>query len=125
MKKTGIFILGILLGTIFISGHLYSHSEVFPDQDPAVVGQSVSKVKVFPNPSDGRFQLSFDYSGKEKVTAKVYDLTGKLHKNITADLLSGATAVTATVDLENPSSGIYFIRIEWGSRMLTKKIIIR
>ena len=86
---------------------------------------AISEVKVFPNPSDGRFQLSFEYSGIEKINAKVYDITGKLVKNITEDLVIVEKSVSASVDLESPSSGIYFIRIEWGKTLLTKKIIIK
>jgi len=125
MKKCTILFFGILLGTIFISQHLISRSAILPDGDPSGVEQAVSEVKIFPNPSDGRFQLTFEYDGKEKVQAKVFDITGKLVKNISEDLVTGETSVTANVDLESPNSGIYFIRIEWGRKLLTKKIIIR
>ena len=117
--------MGILLGTIFVSQHLIARSAMLPVEDPPGVEQAVSEVKVFPNPSDGRFQLTFKYNGKEKVRAKVFDITGKLVKNISEDLITAETSVTSHIDLESPSSGIYFIRIEWGKRLLTKKIIIR
>ena len=117
--------MGILLGTIFVSRHLFSHSVVLQDEDPAVVELSISEVKVFPNPSDGRFQLNFEYSGQEKINAKVFDITGKQVKNISDDLVKSERSVTANIDLESPSSGIYFIRIGWGKSLLTKKIIIR
>jgi len=55
----------------------------------------------------------------------VYDITGKLVKNITEDLVIVEKSVSASVDLDSPSSGIYFIRIEWGKTLLTKKIIIK
>ena len=117
--------MGILLGTIFVSRHLFSHSYLFQDEDPAVIEQTISEVKVFPNPSDGRFQLTFEYSGQEKINAKVFDITGKQVKNISDDLVKSERSVTANIDLESPSSGIYFIRIGWGKSLLTKKIIIR
>ena len=125
MKKFAILVLGVLLGTTIASQHLFSRP-VMPgeDNDPGME-QAVKEINVFPNPSDGRFQLSFDYSEKEQITAKVFDITGKLVKNITEDLVIGETTVTASIDLESPSSGIYFIRIEMGSKLLTKKIIIR
>ena len=125
MKKSTILFMGILLGSIFISTYLFPHSALLPDEDPARREQTVSEVKIFPNPSDGRFKLSFNYNGKENISAKVFDITGKQVKNISEDLVTGATSVTATVDLESPSSGIYFLRIELGSKMLTKKIIVR
>ncbi len=125
MKKSAILFIGILLGTIFVSQHLFSRSAMLLDEYPPGVEQAVTEIKVFPNPSDGRFQLTFDYSGKDKINAKVFDITGKLVKNISEDFVTGETSVTANVDLDSPSSGIYFIRIELGKRLLTKKIIIR
>ena len=125
MKKSTQLIIGILLGAIIGSGQLYAHSVVLPDEDPPGVERAISEVKVFPNPSDGRFQLSFDYSGKEKLNAKVFDLTGKLVKDISNDLVKTENSVTANIDLESPGSGIYFIRIEWGKSLFTKKIIVR
>ncbi|MDF1574546.1 MAG: T9SS type A sorting domain-containing protein [Bacteroidales bacterium] len=125
MKKSTILLMGILMGTIFVSRHLFSYSAVIADERPAGVEMAPVEIKVFPNPSDGRFQLTFEYSGMEKIHAKVYDITGKLVENITEDLVIVETSVSATVDLESPGSGIYFIRIEWGKTLLTKKIIIR
>jgi len=121
MKKSSILILGFFVGTLLMSQHLFSRSV----EDPYVVDKEATEIKVFPNPSDGRFQLTFEYNGKEKITAKVFDITGKMVKNITAELEIGETSVTANIDLETPSSGIYFIRIEMGQQLLTKKIIVR
>ena len=117
--------MGILLATFMVSSHLYSHTVMHPDVDPASEELTISEVKVFPNPSDGRFQLNFDYSGQEKLKAKVFDITGKLVKDITNDLVKSESSVTANIDLESPGSGIYLIRIEWGKSLLTKKLIIR
>jgi hypothetical protein len=82
-------------------------------------------INVFPNPSDGRFQLTFEQSGAEKVTAKVFDITGKLVKDISEDLVREDTSISAQVNLESPKSGIYFLRVSIGNKVLTKKIIIR
>jgi len=125
MKKSAILFMLVLLGSAFISPYLFSHAVSPPDEDPVGLKQTVHEVKVFPNPSDGRFKLSFEYNGKEKVSAKVFDITGKQVKNISKDLVTGEASVSATVDMESPSSGIYFVRIDWGSKMLTKKIIVR
>ena len=125
MKKSTLLFIGILLGTFMVSQHLYSHAIILSDEDPIGEEINISEIKVYPNPSDGRFQLSFDYSGDEKLNAKVFDITGKLVKDISNDLVKSETTVSANIDLESPSSGIYFIRIEYGKSLLTKKIIIR
>mgnify|MGYP001820974143 FL=1 len=125
MKRSTLLFIGILLGTVFVSRQLFSHSPVMPDENLPGFELTESEVKVFPNPSDGRFQLTFEYKGKEKISAKVFDITGKMVKNITEDLVISENSVTSNVDLESPSSGIYFIRIEWGKTILTKKIIVK
>jgi len=125
MKKPVILFLGMLLGTVFMSQQLFSFAATAPEKYPSGMDEAAIEINVFPNPSDGRFQLSFDYDGKEKVNAKVYDITGKLVEDITEYLVINDTTVTAQVELEHPSSGIYFIRVSWGKTLLTKKIIIR
>ena len=125
MKKPAILFLGILLGTIFMSRQVLSFTGTAPEKYPPGYEEAGREINVFPNPSDGRFQLSFDFDGKQKVNAKVFDITGKLVKDITESLVIDDTSVTAQVELEHPSSGIYFIRVSWGKTLLTKKIIIR
>ena len=125
MKKFTLVVIGFLLGGILLSPALYSRSVRSTDGDIPGVEQSEKEIKVFPNPSDGRFQLTLDYTGSEKVTAKVYDITGKLVKDISEDLVSEDHSVTAQVNLESPKSGIYFVRVSLGNKVLTKKIIIR
>ena len=125
MKKSTILFTGILLCSIIVSQHVFSHSLVHPEEDPKGVEQTISEVKVFPNPSDGRFQLNFEYSGQESLKAKVFDITGKEVEDITDDLVKSEKSVSANVDLASPGSGIYFIRISGGKSLLTKKIIIR
>ena len=59
------------------------------------------------------------------MTAKVYDIIGKLIRDVSEDLVVVETSITADIGLESPASGIYFLRIEKGKKFLTKKIIIR
>jgi hypothetical protein len=79
--------MGILLVSIFVSRHVFSHSYLLLDEDPAGVEQTISEVKVYPNPSDGRFKVTFEYSGQAKIKAKVFDITGKQVKDISEDLV--------------------------------------
>ena len=125
MKKFTLVIIGFLLGGMLTSQQLYSRSVNAPDGDIPGLEQSEKEIKVFPNPSDGRFQVTLDYHGTEIVTAKVFDITGKLVKNISEDLVREDISITANVNLESPKSGIYFLRISIGNQVLTKKFIIR
>lgn len=125
MKRFALLVTGIMLGCIFLPQQLYSSSFLSTDGDMPGIETSEKEVNVFPNPSDGRFQLTLDYQGAEKVTAKVYDLTGKQVKDISENLVKEDTSVSAQVNLESPKSGIYFLRVTIGKEVYTKKIIIR
>ena len=125
MKRFSLLVTGIILGGILVSQALYSRSILASDSDIPGIEQSEKEIKVFPNPSDGRFQLTLEHQGTEKVTARVYDITGKQVKDISEDLVKEDTSVTAQVNLESPKSGIYFLRVSIGNKVLTKKIIIR
>ncbi len=125
MKRFTLVVSCVILGMVLFTQQLYSHSVYVPDGDRLFVELDEQAIKVFPNPSDGRFQLSIDYQGTEKITAKVYDITGKLIKDISEELAREDQAVNSQVDLETPKAGIYFLRVEIGNQVLTKKIIIR
>lgn len=80
---------------------------------------SKNEFSIFPNSNNGVFTLS--YTGKEKLTeAKVLNLTGKIIKVI--DLKSFNKQLT--VNLQNVSSGIYFMHLRSNNSIIIKKIIV-
>lgn len=116
MKTITISLLGFLM-----IGILLTQPTIAQDQNV----QLAEELTIFPNPTDGKFQLTLNYEGNEKITAKVYDITGKVIEDISKELVREVSSVTAHVDLKNPRSGIYFLRIQMGSKLLTKKIIVK
>ena len=125
MKKYTAYFIGILFGVTLLSYSVYSQSTDISGSTNLNTEVLTEQLKVFPNPTDGRFQLNLAYDGQEKVSAKVYDITGKLVKDITRDLVIGKESVTAEVDLQTPKSGFYFLRITIGRKTITKKMIVR
>ena len=125
MKNFTLLALTFIVGGILHTSQLYGHAEEYATSDPFEIELSEKEIKVFPNPSDGRFQLTLEYQGPEEVTAKVYDITGKLVKDLSKDLVKENTAFTTNVNLDSPKSGIYFIRVTVGTKVLTKKFIVR
>lgn len=87
--------------------------------------QLADKINIFPNPTDGRFQISMDLRENVRIVAKVFDITGKLIKDLSNDLVKTDSKVRADVDLDHPQSGIYFLRIEIGTKIATRKIIVK
>jgi len=84
-----------------------------------------NSLKVFPNPSKGEFKVEVNIETEGAVSAKIFDMTGKLVEDISSELHVSENKVTADISLSDPKPGILFIRVESGMQKLTKKIIIR
>ena len=125
MKRKTIFVLKALFILVLALQPAYA-SMIEKIQVPGVnEKQLTEKIRVFPNPTDGRFQIRLDSEKDDQIVAKVYDITGKLIKDISDELLRTDSEVSADVDLDHPKSGIYFLRIEMGKEITTLKIIVK
>jgi PKD repeat protein len=77
---------------------------------------------VYPNPSNGKFELSLMGLNEEQAKIKVYDITGALIYEAKGSIESGN--LNHTIRLDKPQ-GIYFVKIEASSGVITKKIILK
>jgi 3',5'-cyclic AMP phosphodiesterase CpdA len=78
---------------------------------------------VYPNPSNGVFQLFIKDNHQKYVQAEVFDALGK---SIFREQLSMDTyARIFTIDLKTPPKGIYNIRIELENRVITQNVIVQ
>ena len=84
---------------------------------------SFSNFNLFPNPSNGRFNVSFDVLNTEKVKLRVFDFSGRLVENVAYKNVSNK--FTTELDLEKLNSGLYLLQIENGNQQTTKKLIIK
>lgn len=115
MKKIYIYIVGLMLGVLLFPLHSGAQTAL----------KESSSVNLFPNPSDGVFKIEIELETKAKVTAKIFDMTGKLLEDVTDELVISEKKITADVSIKDPKPGIHFLRIEYEGRSLTKKIIFR
>jgi alpha-tubulin suppressor-like RCC1 family protein len=85
------------------------------------IGQdsSPAKVSVFPNPSNGTFQLNFENKLRENGEVEIYNLLGEII------FTSAINDSVSTIDLTGQPGGIYFINIHAGTETVTQKIIIQ
>jgi PKD repeat protein len=74
------------------------------------------RVKVYPNPSNGLFNLEYDNDTKLN-QVNVYDGFGKLIMSLSEDDLK-------TIDLTNYNSGVYFLEIITDNETVNKKITL-
>ena len=125
MRKHATYLAGFLICGMVLTSTLFSQNNIGNSPSIQDKEQLAEQLKIFPNPTDGKFKMTLDHGGMDKVVAKVYDMTGKLIKDISRDLVIGEESVTADVNLDSPKAGIYFLRIEVGNHRLTKKIIVK
>ena len=71
--------------------------------------QALTALKMMPNPTNGRVNLSFELTNNEEVTVSVYDLTGKKVSSQQQPLLAGKH--TLNINMASESAGIYFVNI--------------
>ena len=77
-------------------------------------------IKIYPNPTDGKFQVLVDSSIKE-VSWLLTDTSGKIVESQSSHILKNNTIL---FDLLSLGSGVYFLSIENESLKLLKKIIV-
>jgi hypothetical protein len=66
------------------------------------------EVTVFPNPSNGQFNVNYNFATPTDATINVYNALGEIVKAVA---LPSATVGTQAVDLGCESAGIYFVEM--------------
>jgi len=79
-----------------------------------------SSLQVYPNPSNGNFELNYSFINKENSNVKIVDLLGN---TVYADMLM-QNAQNKTITLNNVKNGLYFLTFENSNGTVTKKITI-
>lgn len=76
---------------------------------------------VYPNPSNGNFNVQFHSASPNGVTVLVHDMRGrKIYQNA----YSGGAAFNENVQLNNAQSGIYLLTVTDGERKEVKRIVV-
>lgn len=97
--------------------------EIFNDPTASVEDTTFNKFSLYPNPSQGIFNLNFETFSKSNTTIiQLIDIRGKIiHKkeyNITSTLSS------QQLDYSDLNTGLYLLQITNGSKQTIKKIIL-
>lgn len=79
-----------------------------------------SDINLYPNPNNGSFNVQFTpYS--DQINVSVFDIRGRVIFN---KQYQNNGLFNETIQLDNVQSGIYLVKIQDGSKNLTKKIIV-
>ncbi len=81
------------------------------------------KFNLYPNPSNGIFNISFKVLDTEKVEIEVHDIRGRVVKSST--YRNTRNTFSEELNLDNLNSGLYLLQIKNGNKQSTKKIIIK
>jgi hypothetical protein len=76
-----------------------------------------NKVKIFPNPSTGNFQLQYPLNWFEQIN--IFDVSGRLMKQFTIN--RGSSALTLATGLQ---TGLYFIQLTGRGKRAVQKLVI-
>lgn len=76
-----------------------------------------------PNPSNGKFNLSFTLKEKKNVTINIFDINGNLVYSETLKDFQGT--YNKEIDLSREEQGTFFLQIIQGMYDIIKKIIIQ
>jgi len=80
-----------------------------------------NQIRVFPNPTSGKFTLDVDLVGENEVSIGIVDLTGKMILNTKN---SGLSNTVIEMDLSEFSNGVYYLKIELEGEVVMKKIVL-
>jgi len=78
--------------------------------------------ELYPNPSTGTFNLKIDGLNSDKAVVTVYNVVGNLLHSATVD--TGSGKLNQEINLNNASTGVYFVQIQSGDQTFTRKLII-
>jgi hypothetical protein len=80
-------------------------------------------VSIFPNPSNGTFNVKLSSESNEVVKLSISSMVGE---NIfSAEQINVDGEFIKTIDLSNFAEGIYFLTIENNNKVLTEKIVVQ
>jgi PKD repeat protein len=82
---------------------------------------NTNHVIIFPNPSDGIFNINIGDDIRVINNVQVYNILGKIVANIGKDDINSGLV---KVELNNPAEGIYLVRIPFENGIVEKKILI-
>jgi hypothetical protein len=102
-------------------GMLLKNTSPLPVGAPELHGSNIS-FRVFPNPFDDDFKISFNLNIEDDVEINLFDLSGKLLSELTFSNLSGGYHSFPVSEKSRPQ-GVYLIRFKCSNQIETVKII--
>ena len=85
--------------------------------------QNDNDILVYPNPASTNLSVDFNLPTIEKTSICVYDIVGKKVAELIENTYSSGFH-TENINIENLSTGIYFVNIKIGNNLYTQKVSV-
>jgi pectinesterase len=87
-----------------------------------IIEQPISYISVYPNPASDKLTINYQLKKSAVVNIYLIDLQGKQH--IVLHKETNAMGIqTESMDISELPPGIYFLRLQAGNDVVTKKIV--
>jgi hypothetical protein len=86
-------------------------------------GVSIANLDVYPNPSEGTFNISFSSETIQSIDIRIMNVMGEEIVSEKTEQFIGE--YTKKITLENQSKGIYFLEIKTKNEIINKKLILQ
>ncbi len=79
-------------------------------------------LSVFPNPSDGNFNISLQNLNYQKVSIQIFDINGKVIYN---EIVKNSLKLNKKITLSEVNSSLYLLKLKVGKEIFLKKLLIQ
>ncbi len=83
---------------------------------------SSKAISVYPNPTSGQFEISFNSNDNQSVTISIFDKVGQMVLSRTISTVPGINKLT--IEEQNLSAGVYTIQVAGNSAVFSKLLLI-
>ena len=80
-----------------------------------------SSLNFYPNPSKGFLNIEIKNNPSKNNSLFIYDITGKIVKQLSFE--NNSTSLE-NINLKDLNTGVYFLKLKLGEKILSKKIIL-
>ncbi|HRN97940.1 MAG TPA: T9SS type A sorting domain-containing protein, partial [Flavobacterium sp.] len=91
-------------------------------QPLSVASNELANFVVYPNPSNGNFQVAFTSASADDVKVFVHDMRGR---QVYAKTFGSTGVFDESINLDHAEAGVYLLTVETGGRKEVKRIVIQ
>lgn len=104
------------------TGNIISETQTVNDEPDYLHSGNLNQLSIYPNPFNPETQIQFNLSTNSLVNIKIYDMLGREVFKLNEQRPAGMNKVSFKGD--NLASGIYYLKIQTGNILETRKLIL-